>query len=311
MDVRPPHGSARESNMTWEQRVVWTGTSNFDRRRSLARPGRFEDALARGRSLVRDRPASALFALLVLVSLAFAAFPHLDLAVSGLFAVPGQGFPLSRDEGLLAIRDLNRVLPIWIASALALLLLARGLWGARRFLPPPHAILHVLSVYLVACLGIVHMLKNTVGRARPEHILAFGGEDRFTVAWQFSDACRTNCSFSSGEAASAMAMMALAMLAPRGLRLRAGLTLLLPMLVFSLNRVAFGSHFLSDVLVSWLVVALTALLLGRVFARHAAAIDGGIDGRWRAPLARALKRLRVFGRDAAVQARALFLRAAA
>lgn len=264
--------------------MICTGLSDFDRGRRRAR-GALADSLG-SRLLApwRQTPELCLLLLLVLASGTFILFPHLDLATSAVFAVPGEGFPLARNETLLAIRDLNRALPGWIAVTLLLLLLARGTLGARRFLPAPHRILHVLAVYAVACLGIVHLLKNTMGRARPEHILAFGGDKVFTLPWELSDACRSNCSFSSGEAASAMAMLALALLAPRGWRALCALALALPATVFSVNRIAFGSHFLSDVVVSWLVVAIVIFALRHPLTRYAARIDGAVDGQWLGPL---------------------------
>ena len=291
--------------------MIWLDGSAFDRCRprlyAPSRRGRF----AAGLDWARRSPIACLVALLALASLGFALFPGLDLGVSGLFVVPGEGFPLARSETLLAIRDLNRALPIWIAIALLLALLGRGVWGARALLPPPHALLHVLGVYLVACLGIVHFLKNTMGRARPEHVLAFGGDHPFTLPWQISNACHSNCSFSSGEAASAMAMLALAYLAPRGWRAAVALALALPGLVFSLNRIAFGSHFLSDVVISWLIVAITILALRRLTQAYAARIDAGVDGQWRDPLLGAAGRVALTGRMAWLRARWLFLRTAA
>nr|WP_279481106.1 hypothetical protein [Aureimonas sp. SK2] len=137
-----------------------------------------------------------LVATLVVVSAVFAAAPKLDLWASGLFAPESGGFPLSHDPTLLALRDLNRVLPIGIVGGLIMALLGRSL-GATTFvvrLPRPTVVLSILGTYLVGPLGIVHLLKNTIGRARPQDVLAFGGQDRFTTAWQFSDACLRNCS---------------------------------------------------------------------------------------------------------------------
>ncbi|WP_082684467.1 phosphatase PAP2 family protein [Aureimonas ureilytica] len=291
--------------------MIWADGSAFDRCRPRIRTPARRQPLRAALALAQGAPVATLLVLLALASLTFALFPGLDLAVSGLFAVPGEGFPLARNETLLAIRDLNRALPIWIAVALLVALLGRGVWGARSRLPPPHALLHVLGVYLVACLGIVHILKNTMGRARPEHILAFGGDKSFTLPWQISNACHSNCSFSSGEAASAMAMLALAYLAPRGWRAPVALALALPGLVFSLNRIAFGSHFLSDVVISWLIVAATILALRSITHAYGARIDAGVDGQWREPLLGAARHVASTGRMTWVRTRWLFLRAAA
>ena len=220
--------------------------------------------------------------------------PGLDLWTSGLFAAPDGGFPLSGDPGLVALRDLNRALPVWIVLGLLAILLVRSLGdgSSARRLPRPSLVLYVLGTYLAGPLTIVHLLKNTVGRARPQDVLAFGGEDAFTSAWQLSDACLRNCSFSSGEAASAAMLPLLALLLPRRLRLPALVALGLFAVAVSFNRIAFGSHFLSDVLVSWLLVALCAVAIFRLGAGHAERIDAAVDGTLAAPAARLRRAVR-------------------
>ncbi len=77
------------------------------------------------------------------------------------------GFPLADSPGLLALRDLNRALPAWIALAVGLAFLARGSQAPDEphGCPGPSAILVVLGTYALAPLGVVHLLKNTFGRA--------------------------------------------------------------------------------------------------------------------------------------------------
>ncbi len=109
------------------------------------------------------------------------------------------------------------------------------------------------------------MLKSLWGRARPIQIEAFGGDADFTRAWQVSDQCLSNCSFVSGEGSSAAWMVAVvAVMTPRGLR-----SLILPLvgayaMALSINRIAFGGHFLSDILLSWALMALVVAVLARV-----------------------------------------------
>ncbi|WP_407061683.1 phosphatase PAP2 family protein [Aureimonas sp. SK2] len=97
--------------------------------------------------------------------------------------------------------------------------------------------------------------------------------------------------FSSGEAASAAVLPMLALLVPR--RWRAAVVLLLAVLAaaFSVNRIAFGSHFLSDVLVSWVLVALSAMTVWRCLASRAARIDMTLDGCLQRPFARTRRAL--------------------
>ena len=73
--------------------------------------------------------------------------------------------------------------------------------------------------------------------------------------------CDDNCSFVSGEGSAAAWLVAAVALTPAPLR-----TVLLPGtlaygMALSLNRLAFGGHFLSDVLLSWSLTFLVTSLL--------------------------------------------------
>ncbi|MBC8129562.1 MAG: phosphatase PAP2 family protein [Rhizobiaceae bacterium] len=237
-------------------------------------------------------PIRFLSYLLVGLSFLFMAFPGIDIAVSGLFAAPGGGFPLSDDPLLVAIRDFNRLVPKLLLPGLAAVLLLHAFRPAASWLLRPHQALYAVAVYAVGGGIVVHFLKNFVGRARPEDIVVFGGTELYTVAWQLSEACMRNCSFSSGEAASAIAMLTLAVIAPGPWR-GGFLAVLVPVgLVFSLNRIAFGSHFLSDVVVSWLLVAIVAVALHRAIFARAEAIDRAVIGAGQPLANRVLYRLR-------------------
>src|SRR5690606_37396157 len=100
----------------------------------------------------------------------------------------------------------------------------------------------------------------------------------FTPAWQMSDACSAHCSFISGEAATAVAMLSLAMLVKAGWR-RMVIAALMPFAIFfSVNRVFLGAHFLSDIVMAWLITGLTMVTLWQVIGRNAQAIDRVMDG---------------------------------
>ncbi|MBB3999982.1 phosphatase PAP2 family protein [Aureimonas pseudogalii] len=225
-----------------------------------------------GRDMAR-RPVRFLVSAILVASFVFTALPAIDLSVSSWFAGADGGFPLSQDRALLGLRDANRLVPQILLPLLAGLLAAEACRpGAMRGLRP-HQALYVLLVYALGSGAIVQGLKALVGRARPKDVLAFGGDSLFTAPWQIAGECMRNCSFPSGEAGSGMALLALAMLLPPARR-RAGVALLaVPAIAVSLNRVAFGSHFLSDVVMSWLLVGLVLASLHRVAEHHGAAFD--------------------------------------
>ena len=109
------------------------------------------------------------------------------------------------------------------------------------------------------------ILKSMWGRARPIQIEAFGGDADFTRAWQVSDNCLSNCSFVSGEASSAAWMVAVVVLmVPAPWRRWALPAVIAYAAALSLNRLAFGGHFLSDILLSWALTGLVVAGLHRL-----------------------------------------------
>lgn len=264
------------------------------RERTIDRPPFFQSPASLFQS-----PANALAHLAALFSILVLLSPGIDLLVSGWFAGDGGGFPLSEVPSLIALRDLNRLLPPILLVGLLALLLAQGLGLRSACVPRPHAVLFVLAFYAAGPGALVNGLKTLVGRARPRDILEFGGTDLFTPAWQASSACARNCSFPSGEAGSAVAMLAFVFLLPRAFR-RAALWLLVPLAVaFSFNRIVFGAHFLSDVVLSWLLCGAMMLALRQLFEARADALDAAVfDGlprlarRWRHDRTRAKARRR-------------------
>ena len=218
---------------------------------------------------------STLTRLAVVISFIFMIVPVTDIMVSGLFADTAGKFALHENWYLLALRDLHRILPAIIVPALLLALVMQALFR-RRWLPAPHKLLYVISVYAVGALVVVHVLKYLIGRARPNEILEFGGTMLFTPAWQIANSCQSSCSFPSGEAASAMAMLSVPLILGGAYRLPLLVLTAIFTLIFSLNRIVMGAHFLSDVMLSWMFVAITMAWLWLVFERNSTRIDHSV-----------------------------------
>jgi membrane-associated phospholipid phosphatase len=107
-------------------------------------------------------------------------------------------------------------------------------------------------------------LKGSWGRARPIQTDLFGGDAAFSPAWRVANGCEHNCSFVSGEASSAAWMVAALMLLPHRWRPWAAAPVITYAVALSLNRLAFGGHYLSDILLSWAITALVLAVLHRV-----------------------------------------------
>ncbi|HEV7435724.1 MAG TPA: phosphatase PAP2 family protein [Pseudorhizobium sp.] len=210
--------------------------------------------------------------LLGFASMIFAAVPELDLMVSRVFWEPAAGFVFT-NEFLIGVRDFNRFLPwILIGSATALLI-ANPFLRQLKYRAAPHKLLFFLTFFAVGPGLSVHLIKMSVGRARPKALEEFGGKALFTPPWELTDHCVRHCSFISGEAASAFALLTLVVfINPRYWKLYLGAVGTVA-LAFSLNRVVFGAHFLSDVVIAWSVMFALAVLLWRMFSRNAPQID--------------------------------------
>lgn len=106
------------------------------------------------------------------------------------------------------------------------------------------------------------VLKNGWGRARPNDILEFGGEKNFSAWWQYSNECLSNCSFVSGDSGVGFFIAVLYYIHRNNKILYMSL---LVGLIFGLVRIGAGAHFLSDILISFLVVNLLLNLIYFVY----------------------------------------------
>ena len=225
------------------------------------------------------RPILFFLVLTCLVSLPFVLFPALDLAFSRMFFSARGGFTGSSHPFLRAVRDagelaLKGIGTICLVSLVYPLLVGR----AKYLLKPRDALFLATSLILGPGLIVNSFLKEFWGRARPREIVEFGGSLPFSRAWEIVSHCPSNCSFTSGEGASSIWMMALVVLVPAAFRLPAALGIFLFATALSLNRIVFGGHFLSDVLLSW-TITLSVIALCHHYFYRGAITEEGVD-RW-------------------------------
>ena len=218
-----------------------------------------------------DRGLAATGALTVLAAAIFALFPAIDPSVSALFFDPAHGFALQRVPALEAARQALWTLTEGIFAASVLALAAGALRPVRRFVPPREAGATALSFLIGPGLLANLVLKDHWGRARPREVEAFGGPLAYSGPWTISDQCADNCSFVSGESSGlATAALAIALIAwprlPARARPFAGAALALMVAAGGLVRLAFGAHFLSDVVFAWTLSAGVTLLVWRGLA---------------------------------------------
>ena len=249
------------------------------------------------RGWLRRGPLAALTIILALVSLFFLSFPKIDTAVSARFYDDGHGFVGIGNPDLATVREFGNAMTIAILSASVLAIFAGLLARPPRWLMRPSEGLFIICVYAIGPGLIVNaILKSTSGRVRPRDLTQFGGSLDFTPIWQFGGQCIGNCSFSSGEAAAAASVLALVFVAPRGDRFALALGLGAVAAMISGARIAAGGHFLSDVLVSWIIVlALIAAFRPLFLGPQGWPIDAALarlGERLRRPLPKAAATLR-------------------
>jgi membrane-associated PAP2 superfamily phosphatase len=198
----------------------------------------------------------------------FVLAPGIDLAVSRLFYEPAKSF-IGRQSSIVEfVRDSGLAIEWGLAISVSLSMLTKVVSPQSRLLVRPRSIVFVLATFALGPGLIVNgVLKTYWGRARPREILEFGGGSTFSPAWFPSDQCVGNCSFVSGEAASAFFLVTVVFLVARDWRPAAALFAIAIAGVISLARIAGGAHFLSDVLIAWLVVLLVIAVLNQLVLR--------------------------------------------
>jgi len=191
----------------------------------------------------------------LIVGLLFGIYPELDLKLAALFYDPATAtFPL-KQNGLAAFA---RDAAMWIAWALALpalfAIVAKLLRPDRRMLMPGRAAMFLLLTILLSAIVLSNLtFKSHWGRPRPVVVTEFNGPWQFVPWWDPRGECGRNCSFFSGEGATAFWTYAPAALTPPAWRPVAYVAATLFGAATSSLRMAFGGHFFTDVAISGLV----------------------------------------------------------
>lgn len=214
---------------------------------------------------IREAPILTAVLATMIVSGLFMAFPALDLMATGYFYVPGRGFPMEASPFWSVVRDLGQYATTGALIAVILLLLAKIVLPSRPMAIKPRVLLFLASTQIIGPGLIVNgILKAQWGRARPRQTDLFGGRNEFSGPWQIANGCDNNCSFVSGEASSAFWLVAFVFVVPERWRVKVIALALIVASILSALRVAFGGHYLSDVLIAWGLTLIVILVLRHV-----------------------------------------------
>jgi membrane-associated PAP2 superfamily phosphatase len=200
--------------------------------------------------------------LFLVVGILFGLYPELDLKLAAAFYdAATKNFPLK----LNAVAAFARDAAMWIAWACVLPSIGALVWKAirpdRPLLVKARTIVFLLATMILSA-GVLTNLtfKSYWGRPRPVVVTQFNGDQSFVPWWDPRGSCGRNCSFFSGEGATAFWTYAPAALAPPQWRPLAYAAATVFGVVTSSLRMAFGGHFFTDVAIAGLVTFLVIWL---------------------------------------------------
>jgi lipid A 4'-phosphatase len=199
----------------------------------------------------------------------FAIWPDLDLEVAHYF-YDGGGF-IGRDALERFGRDFFRVTPFVVLAVFAALWLAKRRGVALRWAPSGRAVIFLIATIAIGPGLIVNLgLKDHWRRPRPVQTQDFNGPSPFMPWYETNGECKKNCSFVSGEAATGFWMVAPASVLPPPWRAPAIGAAFAFGVGASLLRMAFGGHYLSDVLLGGLITLVVIEIARRLLWRRGA-----------------------------------------
>jgi membrane-associated phospholipid phosphatase len=187
----------------------------------------------------------------------FAYNPSIDMEVAKYFFRDGAFMGESAEAK--AVRGFFYGFPIVVCVAFPI---ARSLKLPAALIPQSRTIIFVtLSMALGPGLLVNLIFKDHWHRPRPSQVQEFGGPWEFRPIGVRDGQCEKNCSFVSGETSSAFWLVGPASLAPPPWRVPAVAAALGVGVATGLLRMAFGGHFLSDVIFGALFTLLLVILM--------------------------------------------------
>lgn len=191
--------------------------------------------------------------------------PSLDIYISGLFWRGSPQFLLQRfDFFSILFRDI--LLPLILIYILVLPLFSGYLKIDKLYFGYKFSFMEFIGIWLsqILAIGIIvnYILKGLWGRARPEDVMQYGGSKIFTPWFSTSDACISNCSFVSGDAAVGFSFIALYFVTKNTKFIYLSILMGCSM---GLIRILAGAHFLSDIVFSGLVLLIVNSIFFKIY----------------------------------------------
>ena len=199
----------------------------------------------------------------VVAGAAAAIDPAFDLKIAAYLQTPGVKAALAPFYPWFdTLRDCNFALTgAFVVVAFGTLAI-KLIWPGRYTLMSARTSLLVLStVALAPGLLVNGILKPHSGRPRPAAVVQLGGTQPFVQWWDLRGECDGNCSFVSGEASGAYALLAPAAVAPAPWRALAIGAVACYGTAVGMMRMTVGGHFATDIVFAGVFTALIVWLL--------------------------------------------------
>ena len=204
--------------------------------------------------------------------------PNIDLAIASLFYDPATRQFAASNPYLAGLREYGMISVGTCIGVIGLAMVRLLPWRLPS-IPARSAIALTLSLILGPGILVNGILKPYGGRPRPAELTQFGGNLHYVDWWNPNGACDGNCSFISGESATAAWMFGPAMVVPPPWRAAAIGAAAAFTLAISLLRVAGGAHFFTDALFGVLTTIAIILAMQRLFTLWPSGASRGTHGR--------------------------------
>jgi len=206
-----------------------------------------------------------IFFILVLIAILLTVGPSFDIFFSSLFYKDNNQF-LLQSYYLITVLFRDILLPIILIYTLVLPIISKLIPINKLYFGYNFSTKEILFVWTTLFINLILIInlffKNFWGRARPGDVLELGGKDDFSSWYQISDACTSNCSFVSGDAAVGFSLIALYLVSNN---LKYVYLSIIFGFILGLIRIAEGGHFLSDVIFSAIIVFLFSFIIKKFF----------------------------------------------
>ena len=183
--------------------------------------------------------------------------PNLDIYLSSFFYYGNNQFVI-QSYYIISIVFRKILLPVLLFYIFVIPIMSKLLPLQKIFFNHIFSYKEIFFIWIsgIATLIVVVniLLKNMWGRARPNDILQFGGNDSFTPWYKFGDSCLSNCSFVSGDASVGFLMMVFYFIIRKNFYFYLAVFL---GTAIGIIRIMAGGHFFSDIVFSQIVVTLS------------------------------------------------------